>query len=109
MVAYDDGNSVYCGLDDIVSPAGDQAAANERNLRQRVKRREFANGVDQQDSTENRIAAPERTSPESDSKFFEQFGHFAEPLRVTWRQDQYGARMAGQNVHEGLEQQRFFA
>src|SRR5579863_6442415 len=109
MVAHDDWNSVQCRLDDIVSTARDEAPANERHIGQRVKRREFANRVNQQNATGNRIAAPQRTSPEADPKLLDQFGHFAEPLRMTRRQDQGSARMTGQNIHKGLQQNRFFA
>src|ERR1700690_2450551 len=108
MVAHYDGNAVLRGLYDIVSAAGDQAAANKRHIGQPVKGRKLANRIHQQYPTDNRTAAPQRATPESDSKLFEQFGHLAEPLGVARRQNHHGAGMTGEYVRESLQQQRFF-
>ncbi len=39
----------------------------------------------------------------------EQFCHFAEALGMARRQNHYSSRMAGQNIHESLQQNWFFA
>src|SRR5579859_6990471 len=104
MVAHHDGNSVPRGLDDIVSTTGDEAATNEGHVGQSVKGREFAYRINQQDAADYRIAAPQETSPEPDSKFFQQFGHVAEPFRMARRHDHHGARVTGEYIREGLQQ-----
>ena len=43
------------------------------------------------------------------AKMAKQFGDFAEALRMTRRENQNSSRMAGQNVHKRLQQDRFLA
>src|SRR5579864_28088 len=107
MVAHDNRNSEQRRLDDVMSATRDEATADKCYVGKRVQGCELADRVHQKHSSNKRIAAPQRTSPEPDSKPIKQRRHLAEPLGMTRRQNHKGARMASQNIFEGLQKDRF--
>src|SRR6266404_632819 len=108
VVADDDGDAVTGGLDDVVAAPGNQAAAHKCDVSQAVDGRQFADGVEQNDAAGDRLAAPERPSPEVDTEAFEQSCHLGKALGMARGQDHDGAGMAGLNALKRLQQHAFF-
>ncbi len=98
MIAGDDGNAMEGGLKNVVSAARHQAAADEGDGGQRIKRSQFPDTIDQKHAAGERFAAPQRTPPHPEAQFLDEFRNHGKTLRMPWREHHHRLRMIGQNI-----------
>src|SRR3984885_1493759 len=89
MVAHHDGNSVQRGLDYIESAARNKAAADKCNISERIECSQFANRIDQQNASDDGVSAPQRASPETNTKLAKHFGNLVKALRKPGAEDDW--------------------
>ncbi|HZJ14219.1 MAG TPA: hypothetical protein VFD27_04170, partial [Chthoniobacteraceae bacterium] len=108
MVPDDNGDAVPGRLDDVVSAALDKTSADKGEGPELIERREFADGVDKQNSSDDWLAAPERAPPEAHADTLKQRGDLRKAFGMTGRENHDSFGMAGEHVAERREKKSFF-
>jgi hypothetical protein len=107
VIANYDGNTMSRGFYDVVTALGDEASANEGDIGQGIDGRKFADGVEQQNTADDRFTAPKSAPPETNSKTLEERPDGGKSFRMPGSEDHHGSRMRGQDVLKGLQEHAF--
>src|SRR5690242_8343999 len=108
VIADENGNAVPGRLDDVVSTALHEAASNKCDIANLVERGEFPDGIEEQDSSDDRLAAPERALPVTHADTLEQLNDVWKTFWMTRRQNHDRFRVTGKDVAKCGEQKGFF-